>query len=54
MVITERGDLALVVATPEGHEEVARFAAIEGKTWNVPAMADGRLVVRNARGDGGV
>ncbi len=49
VVITERGDLALVVATPEGHEEVARFAAIEGKTWNVPAMADGRLVVRNAR-----
>ena len=49
VVITERGDLVLVVATPEGHDEVARFAAIEGKTWNVPALADGRLVVRNAR-----
>ena len=49
VILTERGDLVLVRATPEGREEVGRFAAIEGKTWNVPAIADGRLLVRNAR-----
>ena len=49
IVLTERGELALVRATPDGHEEVARSGAIEGKTWNVPALADGRLLVRNAR-----
>ena len=49
VVLTERGDLVLVRATPEGHQEVAGFPAIEGKTWNVPAMADGRILVRNAR-----
>ena len=49
VVITERGDLVLVRATPESHQEVAGFRAIEGKTWNVPAMADGRILVRNAR-----
>ena len=49
VVLTERGDLVLVRATPDGHEEVAGFPAIEGKTWNVPAMADGRILVRNAR-----
>ena len=49
VVLTERGDLMLVRATPEGHEEVAGFRAIEGKTWNVPAMAGGRILVRNAR-----
>ena len=49
VVLTERGDLVLVRATPDGHEEVAGFRAIEGKTWNVPAMADGRILVRNAR-----
>ena len=49
VVLTERGDLVLVRATPEGHQEVARFRAIEGKTWNVPAMADGRILVRNTR-----
>lgn len=49
IVLTERGDLALVRATPDGHQEVARSAAITGKTWNVPALAEGRLLVRNAR-----
>ena len=49
VVITERGDLVLVRATPAGHEEVASSDAIEGKTWNVPALADGQLLVRNSR-----
>ena len=47
VVLTERGDVVLVRATPAGHEEVARFAAIKGKTWNTPTIADGRLFVRN-------
>ena len=49
VVITERGDLVLVRATPAGHEEVASSDAIEGKTWNVPALADGQLLVRISR-----
>ena len=49
VVVTERGDLVLVRATPAGHEEVASSDAIEGKTWNVPALADGQLLVRNSR-----
>ena len=47
-MLTESGDIVLVNATPERHEELARFSAITGKTWNVPAIADGRLLVRNA------
>lgn len=47
IVLTERGDLALVKATPEGHQEVARIPAIEGKTWNHPALERGWLIVRN-------
>jgi outer membrane protein assembly factor BamB len=49
VITTEQGDLALVKATPAGHEELARFPALDGKTWNVPAIADGRLFVRNTR-----
>jgi outer membrane protein assembly factor BamB len=49
IVLTEQGDLALVRATPERHEELARFSAIEGKTWNVPAIGSGILLVRNTR-----
>ena len=47
IVLTEDGDLALVRATPERHEEIARFPAIEGKTWNHPAIGEGYLLVRN-------
>ena len=47
IVLTEDGDLALVRASPERHQELARFHAIDGKTWNHPAMSDGVLFVRN-------
>lgn len=47
IVLTEDGDLALVRATPDRHEEVVRFPVLEGKTWNHPAMSDGYLLVRN-------
>jgi outer membrane protein assembly factor BamB len=47
IVLTEDGDLALVRATPERHQELARFPVFEGKTWNHPAMAAGILLVRN-------
>ena len=49
VVLTEDGDVVLVRATPDHHQEVAGFRAIDGKTWNVPAIAGGRLLVRNAR-----
>lgn len=47
VVLTEDGDVVLVNATPTRHEEVARFSAIEGKSWNHPVIADGKLLVRN-------
>jgi outer membrane protein assembly factor BamB len=47
IVLTEDGDLALLRATPEKHEEITRFHVLDGKTWNVPAMAGGYLLVRN-------
>ena len=37
----------LVRAAPDRHQELTRFPAIEGKTWNHPAMSDGILLVRN-------
>jgi outer membrane protein assembly factor BamB len=47
IVSSDAGDLVLVRATPDQHTEVARFSAIQGKTWNYPAIAGGRLLVRN-------
>src|SRR6267143_3244298 len=48
IVMSDTGELALVKATPAEYTEVARFSALEGKTWNYPAIASGRLFVRNA------
>ena len=48
IVTSDAGDLALVKATPDQYTEMARFTALQGKTWNNPAIADGRLLVRNA------
>jgi outer membrane protein assembly factor BamB len=47
IVVAEDGDVALVRATPERHDELVRFSAIEGKTWNHPIIVDGALLVRN-------
>ena len=48
LITTETGELALVHATPARFEELARVPGIEGRTWNVPAIDNGILLVRNA------
>jgi outer membrane protein assembly factor BamB len=47
LISTEKGEVALVEATPERHIEIAKFKAIEGKTWNHPVLSNGKLFVRN-------
>lgn len=47
-VLSGEGDLALVPATPAGFTEKHRVRALNGKTWNVPALAHGRLLLRNS------
>ena len=47
IVLTERGELALVRATPDAYQEVVLFPVLEGKTWNHPAMSGGYLLIRN-------
>ena len=49
VVITEDGELLLLAADPSKLREIARVPALEGETWNVPAFADGVLLVRNTR-----
>lgn len=48
IITTEEGEVVLARAAPDQHTEIARFPALEGRTWNNPAIANGRLLVRNA------
>ena len=49
LVQTEEGELVLVDPSPDAYRELTRFTALDGKTWNPPALAGSLLLVRNDR-----
>lgn len=49
LIQAESGEVVLVAANPEGHQELGKFNALFSKTWNNLALAGNVLVVRNDR-----
>ena len=49
LVLGDEGTLGLVRPSRERYEEISAFQALEGRTWNNPAIAGGILLVRNDR-----
>jgi outer membrane protein assembly factor BamB len=46
-VLGDRGRLVLVEATPEQYRELGSLQVFESRTWTAPALADGRLYLRD-------
>jgi len=49
LVLSEEGELALVSAAPDQFKEIARFPALDGKTWNHPVLVGDTLLLRNGQ-----
>ncbi|HEV3021568.1 MAG TPA: PQQ-binding-like beta-propeller repeat protein [Pirellulales bacterium] len=48
LVTAETGEIVLIHADPRGLQESGTMPALDGKTWNHPVIAHGRLFLRNA------
>jgi hypothetical protein len=46
-VLSDKGLLALVEATPEAFRELGRIQATEGRSWTSPTLAGGKLYLRD-------
>jgi outer membrane protein assembly factor BamB len=51
IVLSGKGELLLGPASPEAFKPLARAKVLSGVCWTPPALADGRLYIRNARGE---
>ena len=46
-MLSDKGKLILVEATPDEYRETGAYQAMEGKSWTAPSYADGRVYLRN-------
>jgi outer membrane protein assembly factor BamB len=49
IVLGERGQLILAEATPTAFKQVANHQALQGKTWTMPSLSNGKLYLRNQK-----
>ena len=50
IVLTERGELTIVQATPERDVELARAKVLNGRCWTHPVLANGLVYCRSHEG----
>ena len=51
ITLSEKGELAVAPASPDGFKPIATAQVIGGLCWSAPVLANGRIYCRNASGD---
>lgn len=51
IVLSEKGELTVAPAVPDGFKVIARAKVLRGKCWTAPVLSGGRLFCRNAAGE---
>ena len=51
IILGQRGELVFAMSNHEKFQEINRYQAIGGRCWTMPVLANGKLYLRNARGD---
>ncbi|NJO91354.1 MAG: hypothetical protein HC831_22125 [Chloroflexia bacterium] len=47
IVLSDKGTLIQVKATPDAYTEQGQMQAIEGKSWTAPSYSNGKIYLRN-------
>jgi hypothetical protein len=45
----DQGELVLVKADPSGYHELARAQPLAGKCWQMPIVAEGKILTRSTK-----
>ena len=51
IIQSEKGDLVIAAAAPDGFKELARAKVLDQRCWVVPVLANGRIYCKNNVGD---
>ena len=51
IVMAEKGKLVIAEAVPDGYKAISEASILSPRCWTVPVLANGRIYVRNAKGD---
>lgn len=51
IVLSEKGELLVALASPDAFQPTARAQVLGGKCWTVPVLANGCIYARNANGN---
>ena len=49
VILSEKGELIIAPAVPEGFKPATRAPVLDGRCWTVPTLYDGKLYVRNLK-----